>query len=426
LKKLEKIALLTSLYAAQGLPFGFFTQALPVFLRKNNLALPAIGASYLLTIPWAMKFLWAPAVDRIEIPGFGLRRSWIIPLQLLSIALFILLSRLNPSENLPLIMMAFLATNLFAASQDIATDGLAIDILDFSEHGWANGIQVAAYRIGMIIGGGAILYSYESLGWSGSMLTMALIAGLCTAPILLYREPEHARLEKLKPVRSSREALREVGHFLLTPGVLSWVGILLLYKTAHASATGMLRPWLVDQGYSLQDIAWILGSAGFVAGFLGAVGGGLLASRFERKRLLLILGFLQCLAVTSYLYPVLTEHATFKVTLAVALDHFTSGLATTTLFTLMMDACDPDRAGTDYTTQACLVVIATGLASALSGVSADHLGYQTHFVLSAALAFASMAVTAWLLYRPSVKTLFTRTAPGALSAPGGDGVDRGH
>ena len=69
----RKLGLLASLYVCQGLPFGFFTQALPVLLRKQGVSLEAIGLSSLLALPWALKFVWAPLVDRYFWPGVGRR-----------------------------------------------------------------------------------------------------------------------------------------------------------------------------------------------------------------------------------------------------------------------------------------------------------------------------------------------------------------
>jgi predicted MFS family arabinose efflux permease len=183
------------------------------------------------------------------------------------------------------------------------------------------------------------------------------------------------------------------------------LAVLLLYKSGHALATAMLRPWLVDHGYSMTDIAWVLGSGGFVAGFVGAMAGGYLAARFDRARLLIALGFLQCVAVASYMWPGLTSPAVYKVLITASFDHFTSGLATVTLFTLMMDASSRARAATDYTLQACVVVVAQTATSALSGWSAEHFGYGLHFALSAGLAVSAACLTALILTRTRARNL---------------------
>lgn len=398
-----RFALLSALYLSQGLPYGFFTQALPVLLRKAEVSLPAIGLANLLTLPWALKFLWAPAVDRWQLKGLGLRRSWLLPIQISSVILFTLIAFLTPTEKLGYVLGAFLLTNFLAAAQDIATDGLAVDMLGPKDRGWANGIQVAGYRIGMVIGGGALLAIYDQLHWQGVMFAMAGISALCTLPVIFYREPA------IFAAPAARPAIFEIFHFLLKPGAWGWAAILFVYKFGHASATGMLRPWLVDLGYSMTDIAWILGTAGFVAGFLGAMTGGGLAARFtqRRPRILLWLGILQCLAVISYLWPLYSEHSTLKVVVTAAFDHFTSGMATAMLFTVMMDACSKERAAADYTLQACLVVVAQQAATTFSGFSAGRLGYATHFSLSAGFAIGAMALTAALLRLPRTRQLLS-------------------
>lgn len=401
MSKTKKLTLLSALYLAQGLPYGFFTQALPILLRHAHLSLPQIGLANFLTLPWALKFLWAPAVDRWHFPLVGLRRSWLIPLQLASIVLYVSLAFFGLRHGeLSIILAAFLFTNLLAASQDIATDALAVDILEPSERGWANGVQVAGYRAGMIIGGGFLLALFNPLGWSGVMLSMATLAALCTVPVLLFRE---------SPIRTgppkTRAALAETIQFFLNRGALKWVAVLLLYKFGHAAASTMIRPWLVDQGYSLPDIGWILGTGGFVAGFLGAVAGGWIAARGSRARWLVGLGALQVVGVSSYLWPVLTEHAAFKVVIASSLDNFTSGLATTVLFTLMMDACSKERAASDYTAQACTVVISQSLAAAFAGFAAEAWGYPGFFAVSTAIGAVSLFVTGFVLRVGDVRDL---------------------
>ena len=89
---LAVLGLLGSLYLAQGLPYGCFTQALPALMRARGISLEEIGLTSLLALPWALKFLWAPLVDRVGSRRFGRRRTWIVPLQVLSVATLVVLS----------------------------------------------------------------------------------------------------------------------------------------------------------------------------------------------------------------------------------------------------------------------------------------------------------------------------------------------
>src|SRR5688572_11229502 len=160
-----RLFLLGSLYLAQGLPYGFFTQALPVLLREQGLALPLIGLANLLMLPWALKFLWAPLVDAVESPR-GRRRAVIIPLQLGCVFVLGALALAASPDAMWALGIGVLLVNFCAATQDIATDALAVETLAPDERGIGNGLQVGAYRVGMIIGGGAMLWVFEHAGWT--------------------------------------------------------------------------------------------------------------------------------------------------------------------------------------------------------------------------------------------------------------------
>jgi PAT family beta-lactamase induction signal transducer AmpG len=384
LPALGKLGLLGTLYFSQGLPFGFFTQGLPVLLRQRGYGLIEIGLSSLLALPWALKWLWAPLVDRWHWRGFGRRRSWIASLQLLTVLILVGLALIGEHAPMRLWMWAILLLNLLAATQDIATDGLAVELLTRGERGLANGVQVAGYRLGMVAGGGVLLIWYDRLGAVGTFSLMALLTALATLPVLRLREERRAELAPHgAPARL---------HWLRRPGALRVLLVLVAYKMGDAFATGMLRPFLADRGLSLADIGWLLGTVGFVAGLIGALTGGALVNRLGRQRSLVVFGLLQALTVAGYCYLAFAELGNSALYGLCAAEHFASGMATAALFTCMMDWSSEQSAGTDYTVQASAVVIATGAAGALAGLSAHQLGYLGHFCLATALALGAIAV----------------------------------
>lgn len=390
-----RLFLLTSLYFAQGLPFGFFTQFLPVMLRQQGVSLQAIGATYLLALPWSLKFLWAPLVDRYGSERFGRRRSWILPMQATSIATMLALSFVEPLASPSALFFSVLVFNFLAATQDIATDGLAVDTLRERERGLGNAVQVAGYRVGMIVGGGLLLPLYERIQWRGTLLAMAFVMTLASVPIALHRErasSDARRAIDAGPYRSGavRRAARGVLDSVTAfgwrrPGILSWVVLLLTYKTGDALASGMVRPFTVDMGASLSQIGWMLGILGFSMGLLGAVVGGALVNPLGRRNALVLFGLLQALSVAVYAWIAFTRPSLAALAFAGAFEHFAGGCATAALFTVMMDVCRPTKSATDYTVQACAVVIATGAASSLSGVVTRLIGYGPMFTVSAAL-----------------------------------------
>lgn len=398
-----KLGLLGSLYFSQGLPFGFFTQALPVLLRKAGFSLGEIGLASLLAMPWALKFLWAPMVDRYSIAHVGRRKSWIVPLQLGAVVILATLALSPASSSMTVLMSAVLLLNLVAATQDIATDGLAVDMLEAEERGFANGLQVAGYRVGMIVGGGVLLIFHDRLGASLTFLAMAALTALATLPIIVAREPRRA------PRDTGRRS--STVHFLRRPGAARLLLLIVAYKAGDAFATGMLRPFLADAGLSLADIGWLLGTVGFVAGLLGALAGGALVNRLGRKQALTVFGLLQAVAVAGYAYLAVGTPTLSALYVLCAAEHFAGGMATAALFTCMMDWCSREASATDYTVQASAVVIATGAASAVAGFSAQALGYFGHFCLATVLALVALvAVRRFFPTTEAVRKLRAQTA----------------
>jgi MFS transporter, PAT family, beta-lactamase induction signal transducer AmpG len=391
-KTFDKLALLGSLYLAQGLPYGFFTNALPSLMRKRDLELSQISLTYLLALPWALKFLWAPYVDMWGSARLGRRRSWILPLQGAAAIIALTLAFIDPAAGLTAMMVALFLLNLSAATQDIATDGLAVEMLSPAERGHGNGVQVASYRMGMVLGGGLLLAVFDQLGWRATFIAMAGMLLLSSVPVLLHRErsaPAAAAPPSPRPGKVSWLAVAR------RPKMAAWLLVLALYKGGEALGYGMVKPLLIDRGLTLTDVAWIIGTVGFLAGLAGAVIGGWLVGRLGRGRALAIAGILQLLGIAAYIVPALELGGRPAIVLISAAEHLTSGIATVTLFTIMMDVCSEGAAATEYTLQASVVVIATGAAAIGSGFLAQRIGYAAHFGASAALSAIGLCYTMW-------------------------------
>jgi PAT family beta-lactamase induction signal transducer AmpG len=388
-----KLFILGALYLSQGLPYGFFVQALPVLLRNQGLSLGAIGMSSLLAIPWGLKFLWSPAVDRLWSAKFGRRKSWIVPAQLLSVLTLLALAFTSLSQSLSLVLVFVFLSNAMTATQDIATDGLALDLMRPDERGLANGIKVSAYRGGMIIGGGALLAVYDRIAWQGSYLVMAALIVLASVPLLLFREAA--------PGAAITTSQPKPFAFFSRPQAARILFVLITYKLGDAFSTGMLKPFFVDLGLSLAQIGYLVGTVGFLAGLLGAFAGGALVNRLGRRRSLVIFGLLQAAAVAGYAYMAYLHPSEFALAVVIACEHFASGMATAALFTCMMDWSSKESAATDYSIQASAVVVATLLASSLSGLSANAFGYPRHFAIATVFACVSVAIVLWTFPAPA-------------------------
>jgi predicted MFS family arabinose efflux permease len=189
-------------------------------------------------------------------------------------------------------------------------------------------------------------------------------------------------------------------YWVRRPGTGAWFTLLVLFKAGENLATGMLRTFLVDEKLSLSQVGWMLGIVGFTAGLLGALIGGALVNRLGQRRALLVFGTLQAGAVLLYALAARGATSVPQLAFVCGVEHLTSGMATAALFTVMMDICRPEHAASDYTVQASLVVMATGSAAAVSGFSAQALGYAWHFTLAAALCAVAVAWVALTFYPP--------------------------
>jgi MFS transporter, PAT family, beta-lactamase induction signal transducer AmpG len=389
LRSARKIGLLTSLYFSQGLPSGFFSSALPVLLRLQGMSLPDITKINLLSLPWALKFLWAPFLDRYSSRRLGRRRGWILPLQGLAVLMLALISSLDPAGQLGLILAAVLVISVLAATQDIATDGLAVELLNERERGLGNGIQVAAYRVGMIVGGGVLLKFIGSLRWQKTFLIMAVLLAVAALPILLHRERRRIAAPKIR----WEEFLR----FFTRPGMGLWMLLLALFKGGDAVATGIAPPFLVDLGMTATEIGNLYTYGTLPAGLLGALLGGWAVGRIGRRRALITFGIFQGLMVAAYTLPAVGLYTTGTLYATAIADYAAGGMATAVIFTMMMDVCRPGTEGSDYTIQASVAMTAPILARSLAGDLADSFGYAPTFLLSGGLSLAGVALAAVLL-----------------------------
>lgn len=405
----RRFLILAFLYMAQGLPYGFFTQALPTMMREQGLDLALIGAASLLALPWALKFLWSPFLDQYSfLPSvFGKgahRRSWILLANFLAASGLVVLSFADLDWWLGAGIYSLFAVvfcmNFFAASQDISTDALAVEGIRPQERGLANGIQVAGYRVGMVLGGGLILGWMTVLGWQGAMWAMAGLLVLSCLPVVFWQQEQ-------SPTDHDSYVTAYKGLFG-RKGIWLWLSILVIYKMGDAFGTAMLRPMLVDQGLTREDIAWMLGTWGVVAGLAGAVLGGLLVKPLGRYKALLIFAGLQALSIGAYGFiPYLDAKGKMVFALCM-IEHITGGMATAALFTLMMDYCRPTHGGLDYSLQSCLIVISGLIAGGLSGVSAQALGFTIHYAV--ALGFGVLAVIWVKMQRKLIEDYAVKTA----------------
>jgi PAT family beta-lactamase induction signal transducer AmpG len=392
----KKLLPLLALYFAEGLPFGFQVFALPLLIRERGGSLEAVGFVGLLSAPWLAKALWAPLVDRYGNARFGRRKSWIVPLQAaIAICAFVTASIERPEL---LFAMIFLM-NLFAATMDVAVDGLAVSWLEPNELGPGNAAQVAGYKIGMLIGGGLLVWGSAKLGlgWSGVWIGMGVLLLAVLALTLGLREPPPtaAGAPGTSPERMTfgrlfahlRDALRH-------PATAAVIAVVMTYKVGESLADRMWKPMLLDRGFATHDIVLWTGMVGMVFSTLGSSVAGMLARAVTLPAALLWTAALRSFGTGGQLWLSLVPQPTAAEVIAVTcFEDLVSGAITTIVFALMMRHTDRAIGGTHFTLLATLEVWGKTPLGLLSGVIAAQLGYAAVFGLGTGLcvAFAMLA-----------------------------------
>lgn len=385
--------LLFCLYWAQGLPVGFMTHALPVILRAEGVSLAHIGGFGLLMLPWSIKVFWAAFIDR-----YATYRTWIIPLQLLMVGCLVALSflpihALDQPEYLIGFFVLLLLMNFAAATQDIASDGLAVTHLKTQSQHWGNTLQVLGSRLGFIVGGGALLWLLETWQWQATFLMLAGFVALNSLPILLARRGQSLK-QPQQPL--PKQGLKSyVAYFKSKPELWAWLGVLLSFKIADGLAGPMLKPLMVDLGLSFQQIGLYITGLGAIAALMGAGLAGLLLKFLARDQALILFSIVKIVSLMAYVwlagqYEQQQQVSVWLIYSINAVEDASSSMLLVVMLTLIMQYSRQAWAGTDFTLQVAIMATISGGLYVLSGVAADMLGYARYLSLISMIAMLSL------------------------------------
>lgn len=386
--------LLALLYFAQGLPSGLVAKALPALLRDQDVALSLIGFTSALALPWALKFLWAPVIDR-----YGTRRQWLLGLNGLTLGLMLVVASRDFAawvDTLPWLLALLFCANVVSATQDIATDGYAVTHLEPRWRGIGNSLQVIGYKLGMVAGSGGLLWLVAHYGWQRSYAGLACLMLLVIVPVLFMRDERTPQLQSAThtPWHGWRGYAAVFREFLAQPGMGWWFATIALYKFGDSLASRMTGPLLSDSGFSLAQIGVMTGFAGATAGVLGALVGGAALLRIGHRPALLAAGAMQALGLAGYLLVVGGLQHILAIGAVVYFEQFADGLSTVALFTLMMDRCRARSPGTDYSMQASVMVTVTGVAATSGGLFTEQFGYAAVFATASLLTLFALVPAA--------------------------------
>lgn len=380
-----------ALYITQGLPMGLAFMALPAMLRSLGYSTEAIGMVGVVILPWALKFLWAPLVDRAQGGRLGRRQSWIVPAQIIVVLLYALIA-LSAAANASILIVIglLLIANTVSATQDIATDGWAVELMRGPELAWANGLQVGGFALGMLIGGAATLAVFEEGGWLSAFGLPGLVTAASIVPVLMI--PREAEQKVVAGPLARPGLLRTVRR----PGAMLMLSVAALFHFAESMAGSMLGPFLIDSGLSLRDVGIVTGTGVTCTAVLGAGLGGALTHRFGAARTAIVSGTLAALSLLFWFLLAMEGSVSLGGAISVMLvGGITGGVAYVAFFTIFMQWASPDQAGTDFTVLQCTESWTNIVAAILAGQMAALIGFPGLFL---AASFAGIAAMAWIAF----------------------------
>lgn len=384
--KTKVLAVLTGLYVAQAIPIYLFIAALPAIFRELGVSRTLIGAMGVLLVPWILKFLWAPFVDRYQLSRLGRRRSWILPMQVINIGLVLVLSQLSPSEDIVLIFGLACLVAFTASTQDIATDGYAVEVLAPDQRAFGNAIQGGSIAAGVLIGSALALILYDHFGWQVMMFAIAGLAGVAALPICFMQE-EASQDAKAETTRD-RPSLRA---FLRRTDAVQVLSFALLYRCSEGFVKSMEQPFLVDKGLSLSLVGLTSGASAATVGLAGS----LLAAVVIRKSGLFTclygLGLARTLCFAGFAFAAATETASASFLIGLAFfNTVIRYMEVVGLYSLYMGASSRTQPATDFTILSCAQLIIYMLASMVSGALADAFGYAPLFTFATLLSLVGL------------------------------------
>lgn len=387
----KKLVIISFLYFAEGFPFGIIEQTLPIYLRLHGMSLVYLGLLSLLTLPYALKFIWAPAVDFL-----GSRRHWIASAQFLLSALMLMLLALSPENPDALLWVCVGSLAIMSATQDIAIDSYSIEMLKTSEMGMANGFRQAAYRLAMIVAGGIFVAVGGRLGWEIAFISAAAVLGACGLVSLVLPAVEVQRAAF--SASSLRAPFRDLFSRQHAVQVMLFV---LFYKLGDLAMGPIVRPFWLARGLSTDEIGLINGTLGVVAAIAGGLAGGMFMGRFGIFRGLWFFGLCQCVSHLTYALVAAYPHTGhIGVYVASVAESFCSGLGTAAFLAFLMSICNRHYSATQYALLSALFRVTGIIAGVVSGWTTDMVGYAYYFALTFILplpAFAFLAqVKRWI------------------------------
>jgi len=371
-----------------GLPLLLTMTLLQAWMKKEGIDLTIIGLTALFGIPYNVKFIWAPFLDRFIPPFLGRRRGWLMIAQIILTLSIVGMGLSNPREEpILLIISAFMVT-LFSAFQDTIIDAYRREDIPDNELGMGSSLYVNGYLIAsrlLVAGGGLIMADRLSFRMVYLIMAGFMLPGIITT--LLTREPVIAE----DAPRTLREAIIEpLRDYFRRDNPVSILAFILLYKIGDTMASAITMPFYMDLGFSLTEIGTIVKLFGFWATIGGTFIGGMIMLKIGINRSLWIFGFLQAISTGGFALLAKTGDVLPLLAGVIAFENITSGMGTSAYMAFMASITNKRFTATQYALLTSLMAIPRTVLSAPTGFFAKHLGWVNFFIVCVVIAIPGM------------------------------------
>ncbi len=391
----RNIAVMALLGFSSGLPLPLTSGTLQAWLTVAGVDLRVIGIFSLVSIPYTIKFVWSPLMDRFVPPWLGRRRGWMLPIQLVLMATIGTIGFMSP-ECAPslLALMAFFVA-FTSASQDIVVDAYRTDILSDRERGIGAATFIMGYRIAMLVAGALALILSQSIGWQKTYLFMAILMLVGIIGASVGQEPD---AQQIKPPKNMEEAIwGPLRDFFTRKNAIIILLLIILYKLGDAYAGALTTAFLIrGVHFSPAEVGTINKGMGLIATILGAMTGGALMVRLRLYTSLMFFGILQMVSNLSFMALALTGKNYPVMVTAIAFENIAGGMGSAAFLAFVMAICNKRYSATQFALLSSLAALGRVFVSPTSGYVVAATGWAVFFFFTAIIALPGL-VFLWIL-----------------------------
>jgi len=389
----RRLGVMLPLGFASGLPLALTAGTLQAWLTVDGVDLQTIGLFTLVGLPYTLKFLWAPLMDRFSLPWLGRRRGWILAMQLGLLAGILALAMMEPRDIPVAVAVVALAVTFLSASHDIVYDAYRTDVLEPEERGVGAGMSVTGYRLAMLVSGAGALVLSEQIGWHATYIMMAGCMLIGIGATLLSPEPT----DPGKPPKSLSDAVwGPIQEFFSKKPAIGLLLLIVLYKFGDAFAASLTTAFLIrGVQFTPTEVGVVNKGMGLLATIVGALIGGALLNRLGLYRALLAFGVLQACSNLSFMVLAEVGRDYGVMVTAVAFENLSGGMGTTAMVALMMALCDHRYTATQFALLSALASVGRVFVGPPSGYLADAVGWAPFYFIT----FLASLPGLWALWR---------------------------